>query len=129
MLVAASIVVVAVVAVLLANSADSGSKHKAADAAEPKPPPDDHDADARARHGRRAEHGTAREGQAAGPRPLLMRATQSYVDDAILAPLEQGAVDNAYEAVVRPRREGAAASGTDRAVLTEARDRRRAPDR
>jgi hypothetical protein len=49
----------------------------------------------------------------------LLRATQEYVQDAILTPLRTGRVDNSYDAFfdsgVKP-----AASGPDRPVLTEA---------
>jgi len=50
---------------------------------------------------------------------LALRSTQTYLDDAVLAPVERGQVDRGYEAVfdpfVRPD-----ASGPDRDALTEA---------
>ena len=106
----AAIAVVAVAADLLANAADSGTTP----------------------HERVVEIKPAKKNVAlrlvdtgppatVGPpvRRALLHAAQLYVDDAILAPLTHGRVDNAYETVFDAG-VAAVASGPDRAVLTEA---------
>ena len=117
-LVAASIIFVAVVAALLVNSADSGGSHAAVHQPLAKPPiPKTKDV--------KLVVGPVVV-QNAGPpasvgsdvRTALMRATQQYFDDAIEAPLVQGTVDNGYEAVFDSGVKGPA-SRKDRAALTE----------
>lgn len=113
----AAIAVVAVAADLLANAADSGTTpHERV--VEIKP--------AKKNVALRLVAGTVSV-QDTGPpatvgppvRRALLHAAQLYVDDAILAPLTHGRVDNAYETVFDAG-VAAVASGPDRAVLTEA---------
>jgi hypothetical protein len=117
---AGSVVVVAVIALLLANTADSGNNSKPR-AANGKPAPTVP----------KSNQLTLRVGkitvQNAGPPAKITRAvrnallgkTQLYVNDAILAPLEKGQVINAYATVFDTGVRKAAARN-DRAVLTEA---------
>jgi hypothetical protein len=118
-LVAASIIFVAVVAALLVNSANSGGNHKTA-VHHPKSKP----ATPKTKNVKLVVGAVVV--QNAGPpasvtskiRTALMSATQRYFDDAIEAPLVHGTVDNGYEAVFDSGVKGPA-SGKDRAALTE----------
>jgi hypothetical protein len=119
LIVVASLVIVALVAVLLANTADSGKKQQTATSNSAAGHPDN-------QVGLTLVIGPVFV-QSAGPpaklkppvRRALVDAAQTYVDNAILAPLEHGKVNNAYEKVFDPGVKGAASSH-DRAVLTEA---------
>jgi hypothetical protein len=116
--VAGSIAVIAVIALVLANTADSG---KNPPVAKGKPAPTTP----------KSNRLTLTVGkvvvQNAGPpakvtraiRNTLLSSTQAYVNDAILAPLQGGQVNNAYAKVFDAGVRRAAARN-DRAVLTEA---------
>jgi hypothetical protein len=109
-----SLVVVAVLALVLVNLAGSGS-----DKAKPK-----HVANS---VGLVLQIGPV-DVQSAGPparinssvKQSVLDSSQSYVDDAILAPLEKGRLDQAY-AQIFDRGVRRAATGHDRAALTEVR--------
>ena len=115
----AAVVVVAVIAIVLANTADSGNNPKVAKKNTP------------ATTVPKSNTLTLVVGkiavQSAGPpaklapavRNTVMHSTQLYVNEAILAPLERGQVNNAYANVFDPGVKPAAAR-TDHAVLTEA---------
>jgi hypothetical protein len=114
---AASIVIVALLAVVLANTADSGKHKNGTDHASSRIP---------------AETSALKlvvgqvDVQSAGPpakvrsalRRALLQSTQAYVNDAIIAPLDRGKVVNGYETIFDPFVKGAA-SVRDRAALTE----------
>jgi len=116
---AGSVVVVAVIALLLANSADSGNNKPRAATGKPTPTVPTSN--------RLTLHVGKVTVQNAGPpakvtravRNILLSSTQLYVNDAILAPLQQGQVVNAYTTVFDAGVRKAAARN-DRAVLTEA---------
>jgi hypothetical protein len=118
LIVIASIAVIAVVATLLANTADSGKK-KVAGTKKPS-------ASSTTTTALKLAVGTVKV-QNTGPntklpapvRRALMGAAQTYVNDAILAPLTSGHVDNGYEKIFGLSLR-AAASGPDRGALTEA---------
>ena len=117
LIVAASLVVVAIVALLLANMADSGSKKAKAKTGS---------APVKNATGLKLQLGVIHV-QSAGPqapmpsplRRAVVAAAQSYVDDAILAPLEGGRVGSGYPKIFDPFAK-VAASTTDRLALTEA---------
>ena len=117
LIVIASIAVIAIVATLLANTADSGKK-RSGGTTKPETPT--------TTSALKLAVGTVNVQNTGTPTKLpsslrraLLGAAQSYVDDAILAPLTNGKVNDGYAKVfglsLRP-----AASGPDRAVLTEA---------
>jgi hypothetical protein len=118
-LVGAAIVVVAIVAIVLAITAGSGGKKKHSSASSTSTAP--------AKPGElRLAIGTVTMENAGPPatirpsvRRALLSASQRYVDDAILAPLKTGNVNDAYETIfdqgVRTN-----AAGVDRTILTEA---------
>jgi len=114
---AASIVIVALVAVLLVNAGDSGKKKHATD---------------NTANGIPAETSALKlvigqvDVQSAGPpakvksslRRALLQSTQTYVNDAIVAPLDTGKVVDGYQTMFDPFVKGPA-SAQDRAALTE----------
>jgi hypothetical protein len=114
-IVAGSLVVVALVALVIANFASSGSSGPA----KPK-----HVANSTGLSLKLGSVGV----QSAGPPPrvsasvkqTLLDASQSYVDDAILSPLEKGKLNAAYAKVFDLGVRGDA-TGRDRATLTEVR--------
>jgi hypothetical protein len=120
LIVGASVVAVAVVALLLASLANSGSGSKAPKKATTTTPSTPNTA-LTLRIG--AVH-TQNTGLPTKVKPAvrvaLVKIDQGYVNDAIMAPLEKGAVNNAYVTSFDPGVKGAAAR-TDRAVLTEVR--------
>jgi len=114
---AVSIVIVALLAVVLVNAGDSGKKkHGTKNATTPIP----------------AETSALKlvigqvDVQSAGPpakvkaalQRSLLQATQTYVNDAIIAPLDTGKVVDGYETMFDPFVKGPA-SKQDRAALTE----------
>jgi hypothetical protein len=116
-----SIVLVVAVALLLASTADTGGKQTAKAKAKAK-------AKARAAAVRPVKlvlgavvvQSTGLPGAVRAPvRAAVMRATQQYFDDAILAPVRRGRVDNRYARVFDPGVQGLA-KGKHRGVLTEA---------
>jgi len=115
-IVGGSIVVVAVIALVLANLAFSGS---GGDKTKPK-----HVANSAGLTLKIGSVGV----QSAGPQPrvsssvkqAVLDASQAYVDDAVLAPIEKGHVNLAY-AKIFDRAVRGDASGRDRATLTEIR--------
>ncbi len=117
LIVVASIVVIAIVAAVIASTGGSGNK-KRASTTKPTAPA--------TTSALKLEIGTVKVQNTGSPTKLdtslsraLLHDAQIYVNDAVLAPLESGNVDNAYEKVfglsLRP-----AASGPDRGALTEA---------
>jgi len=116
LIVAASLVVVAVVALLLASTADSGNK-KAKSTPSTVPG---------SKTGLKLQLGLIRV-QSAGPqaplrsplRRLLLASTQTYVDSAVLAPLESGRVGTDYAKLFDPLVK-TSATHADRPTLTEA---------
>jgi hypothetical protein len=114
-----SIVAVAVVAVLLANTADSGNN---APAAKGRKPTATVPQSSRVRLvvGKVIVQNTGPPARVTRAiRRSVLSSTQLYVDGAILAPLHQGQVDKAYARVFDPGVRKAAARN-DRTVLTEA---------
>jgi hypothetical protein len=122
LIVGASVVAVAVVAVLLANLADSGSGTKAAKKkATTTTTPAATSTALKLRLGAAHIQNTGLPTKVKLPvRLALVKIAQGYVDNAIMAPLEKGAVNNAYATSFDPGVKRAAAR-TDRAVLTEVR--------
>jgi hypothetical protein len=117
LIVIASIVVIGIVAGLLANTANSGKKHSGGTT---KPETPSTTSALKLEVGTVKVQNTGATTKLPSPvRRALLGAAQAYVDDAILAPLKSGKVDDGYEKVfglsLRP-----AASVSDRAVLTEA---------
>jgi hypothetical protein len=119
LIVVASVVAIAVVAVLLANLADSGGNKQATTKTKPTTPA----ATSKALTLRVGEVSVQNTGAPATVKPpvrvALLKVTQGYVNNAILAPLENGQVNAAYTVAFDPGVKRAA-TRTDRAVLTEA---------
>ena len=120
LIVVASVVAIALVAVLLANLADSGSNKQAKKKTQPTTPA----ATSKVLTLRVGEVKVQNTGAPAKVKPpvrkALLNVTQGYVNNAILAPLENGQVNAAYTVAFDPGVKRAAAR-TDRAVLTEVR--------
>ena len=116
LVVVTSIAVVAVAADLLANTADSGSKQPNRHVSVV---PTKRAAPLKLVVGTVSVQNTGPPAKLELPvRRAVLHAAQLYVDDAILAPLKTGRVDNRYETLFDAGVERAA-SGPDRAVLTE----------
>jgi hypothetical protein len=119
LLVLVSIVIIGIAASLLANTADSGSgsKHQSNGSSTVAPPK--HVAALKLRIGTVSIQNTGPPAKIKAPvRRAVLDATQGYVDDAILAPLERGHVDTGYESMFDSGVKSAAA-GPDRPALTE----------
>ena len=123
LLVAGSLVFVAIVAAILVSLADSGAKHSPANGKAKKPS----GTTAKAKNpstnlvmGRVVVQNTGFPSAVKAPvRRVVMNATQSYFDDAIQTPLRHGKVNNAYAKVFDAGVSGAARR-RDRATLTDA---------
>jgi hypothetical protein len=116
LIVIVSIAVIAVVATLLANTADSGKTKKNATT---KPTTPATTSALKLEVGTVKVQNTGADTKLPSPvRRAVMDAAQTYVNDAVLAPLTSGRVDDAYAKIfglsLRP-----AASGPDRGALTE----------
>jgi hypothetical protein len=121
LIVGASVVAIAVVALILANLADSGSGTKAPKKKASTTTPAAASTTIKLRIGAAHIQNTGLPTKVKPPvRVALVKIAQGYVDDAIMAPLEKGAVNNAYATSFDPGVKRAAAR-TDRAVLTEVR--------
>ena len=119
-MIAGSVVVVVVVAVILANTADSGGKKHSATKQTTTTPPVAVPAALKLAIGKVNIQNTGVPTKVKKPvRDAVLSAAQAYVDDAVIAPLKLGKVDNAYERLF-DQGVRAAASGPDRGVLTEA---------
>jgi hypothetical protein len=119
LLVVVSIAIIAVVAILLANTADSGST-KASRGSTPGTPTTTTNPPLKLAIGTVDIQNTGPPAKIKLPvRRALLGAAQTYVDDAVLAPLRSGRVDNGYEKLFDPGLQPAA-SGKDRPALTEA---------
>ena len=119
MIVIAAVAVIAVAADLLANTASSGKKHTTGSAKAGSTTPAT-PAAFKLVLGTVKVQNTGRPAKIKAPvRRAVLQAAQAYVDDAILTPLKSGRVDNGYEKVFGLSLKSAA-SGPDRAVLTEA---------
>jgi hypothetical protein len=119
LIVGGSIVFVVVLAIVLANLASSGDNSKPA-AKKPGKPAAAKAGELKLVLGKVNVQNTGPPAKVKAPvREALLAATQTYVDDAILAPLEQGAVVNRYQAMFDPGVKSAA-MGPDHGVLTEA---------
>jgi hypothetical protein len=121
LIVGASVVAVAVVAVLLASLANSGDSSNAPKKKAGTTTPAATSKALILRAGAVHVQNTGLPTKVQSPaRVALLRVAQGYLDNAIMAPLEHGAVNNAYATSFDPGVKRAAAR-TDRAVLTEAR--------
>ena len=120
MIVIAAVAVIAVAADLLANTASSGKKHTTGSAKAGTTTTPAKRTALKLVIGTVKVQNTGRPTKIKAPvRRAVLQAAQAYVDDAILAPLKSGRVDNGYEKVFGLSLTSAA-SGPDRAVLTEA---------
>jgi hypothetical protein len=123
LIVGASVVAIAVVALILANLADSGSGTKPPRKKASTTTPAATSTKLELRFGAAHVQNTGLPTKVKPPvRVALVKIAQGYIDNAIMAPLERGAVNNAYATSFDPGVKRAAAR-TDRAVLTEVQTR------
>jgi len=117
LIVIASIVVIAIVATILASTSGSGKKKKVARTTTTAPRPTS--ALKLAVGVVKIQNTGADTKLPSSVKHTVLQAAQTYVNDAVFAPLKSGRVDNGYEKIfgllLRP-----AASGPDRGALTEA---------